>query len=95
MTAPASPQTPTKPSLALYHYSGCPFCMMVDRVVDQLGLGPDVERHDILRDPAAREQLIDATGRQTVPVLKVGEGADARWMPESRDIMRWLQEEYG
>ena len=95
MTAATSPpsDSPGKPSLALYHYAGCPFCMMVDRVVDQLGL--EVERHDILRDPNAREQLVDATGRQTVPVLKIGDGADAKWMPESRDIMRWLQEEYG
>lgn len=84
---------PTQPTLALYHYLGCPFCMMVDRVVDQLGV--DVQRHDILREPDARTQLIEATGRQTVPVLKIGEGADATWMPESRDIMRWLQEQYG
>jgi len=81
------------PKLALYHYFGCPFCMMVDRVVDQLGL--DVERHDILRDPDARARLVEATGRKTVPVLKIGEGAEARWMPESRDIMQWLQREYG
>lgn len=87
MTAPA------KPPLALFHYSGCPFCTMVDRVLEQLGL--EVERHDILRDPSAREALIAATGRQTVPVLRIGEGADAKWMPESRDIMRWLQREYG
>ncbi|MBV1861316.1 MAG: glutaredoxin [Nannocystaceae bacterium] len=91
MTAPTSP--PNKSLLALYQYTGCPFCMMVDRVVDKLGL--PVERHDILRDPNARAQLIEATGRQTVPVLKIGEGDGARWMPESRDIMQWLQEEYG
>jgi len=84
---------PAKPPLALFHYYGCPFCTMVDRVVEQLGL--EVERHDIFQDSSAREQLIDATGRQTVPVLKIGDGADAKWMPESRDIMRWLQQEYG
>jgi len=78
--------------LTLYHYLGCPFCMMVERVIDQLGV--EVERVDILRNDEARGDLIEATGRKTVPVLKIGEGPDARWMPESRDIMRWLQAEY-
>ncbi len=92
MTAPSSPDS-AEPVLALYHYLGCPFCMMVEQVVSQLDV--QVQRHDILRDPEARARLIEATGRQTVPVLKIGDGADARWMPESRDIMRWLRAEYG
>ena len=77
------------PALTLYHYWGCPFCMMVERVIDDLGL--EVERLDILRDDQARKDLIAATGRKTVPVLKIGDGPDARWMPESRDIIRWLK----
>lgn len=81
-----------RPSLTLYHYWGCPFCMMVERVINELGI--EVERLDILRDDQARDDLIAATGRKTVPVLKIGEGPDARWMPESRDIIRWLKEEF-
>ncbi len=88
MSAPEAPAT-----LTLYHYWGCPFCMMVERVVDQLGL--ELQRRDILRDDDARDELIEATGRKTVPVLKIGQGPTARWMPESRDIIRWLQQEYG
>jgi len=79
--------------LTLYHYWGCPFCMMVERVVEQLGL--DIERIDILRDDQGRQDLIEATGRKTVPVLKIGKGSDAQWMPESRDIMAWLRAQYG
>ena len=37
--------------------------------------------------------LIAATGRKTVPVLKIGDGPDARWMPESRDIIRKDQQD--
>ncbi len=85
------------PTLTLYHYRGCPFCSMVERSVDQLGL--QLERRDIHQDEDARRELVEATGRQTVPVLKIsegsGEGAQVRWMPESRDIIRWLQQEYG
>ncbi len=81
------------PTLALYRYASCPFCMMVERMVRELQL--DVELRDILMDESALRELVDATGRRTVPVLKIGEGDDARWMPESRDIMRWLRAEYG
>ena len=78
-----------RPALTLYHYYGCPFCMMVERAIRELGL--DVTRLDILEDDQARADLIAATGRKTVPVLKIGDGPDARWMPESRDIVRWLK----
>ena len=80
--------------LALYHYSTCPFCMMVKRVVDELGI--DVEFRDVVQDPKHRGDLIGARGRATVPVLRImcADGTD-RWMPESRDIIRYLRHRYG
>ena len=80
-----------RPPLTLYHYWCCPFCMMVERVIDELGL--EVARLDILEDDQACDDLISATGRRTVPVLKIGDGPQARWMPESRYIIRWLQQQ--
>ncbi|MEM6295769.1 MAG: glutaredoxin [Myxococcota bacterium] len=85
--------TDATPSLTLYHYLGCPFCMMVEHAVKQLDV--TLERRDIMRDPGARDELVAARGRQTVPVLKIGDGDDAQWMPESRDIIAWLQQTYG
>lgn len=81
-----------QPQLTLYHYLGCPFCSMVERVIGQLGV--EVERLDILRDPEAMRELVDATGRKTVPVLKIGAGEHAQWMPESRHIMDWLKHRF-
>lgn len=78
--------------LTLYHYLGCPFCSMVERVIDELGV--EVERLDILRDAEAMQELVGATGRKTVPVLKIGEGEFAQWMPESRHIMDWLRHRF-
>ncbi len=77
--------------LRLYHFDSCPYCARVRRAVKDLGL--DVELVNIHRDPAARTELVAATGRQTVPVLRIEDG-DV-WMPESGDILRYLYERFG
>lgn len=89
--APASGQTDR---LALYMTPFCPFCRMVLAAID--GLDVEIEMRDISRDAQHREDLIAARGRGTVPVLRITDpdGTD-RWMPESRDIARYLQRTYG
>ncbi len=86
--------SPEKDTLALYHFNGCPFCSMVRRAIDSLDI--EVELRDIHQDMQHRDDLIEARGRATVPVLRItsSEG-EIRWMPESRDIVRYLQETYG
>lgn len=81
-------------TLALYYYDGCPFCMMVQQSIDDLDV--NVELRDILSDRRHRGDLVDARGRATVPVLRITtpDGND-RWMPESRDIMSYLEKTYG
>ncbi len=75
--------------LALYHFNGCPFCSMVRSAVDRLGI--DVELRDIFDNPEYRKELIEVRGRTTVPVLRItSPGGEERWMPESRDIERYL-----
>jgi len=90
--APA--ESPAKDRLALYHFEGCPFCSTVRSAID--GLGVDVELRDIFKDPQHRDALTSVRGRATVPVLRITspDGED-RWMPESRDIVRYLNETYG
>ena len=80
--------------LALYHFTGCPFCTRVRRVIDELGL--DVELRDIYGDRKHMDALREARGRTTVPVLRITSAAgEERWMPESADIVRYLQATYG
>ena len=55
-------------------------------------LGIDVELRDIHENPQHRDDLVEARGRATVPVLRItSPDGEERWMPESRDILRYLK----
>ncbi|MCP4300428.1 MAG: glutaredoxin [Gammaproteobacteria bacterium] len=83
--------TPAEDKLALYYSRSCPFCALVTSAIDRLGL--DVELREIFEDSEYREQLVEARGRATVPVLRItSPDGEERWMPESRDIVRYLEE---
>jgi glutaredoxin len=81
---------PTRDKLALYYSRSCPFCAIVTSAIDRLGV--DVELREIFEDPRYHEQLVAARGRATVPVLRINSPDDEdRWMPESQDIVRYLE----
>jgi glutathione S-transferase len=76
--------------LSLYHYAGCPFCSLVRNAMDALEL--EIELRDILQDPERRRELVEATGRQTVPCLRIAsDDGKVEWMHESRHIVEYLQ----
>ena len=78
--------------LSLYHYFGCSFCQRVRNAMQKQGL--EVELRDILESSARRRELVDATGRQTVPCLRIeSEDGTVEWMHESRAIIDFLQEQ--
>lgn len=83
-----------KPYLALYYFDGCPFCYFVlDAIAD---LDVEVELRDIVADPSHRSDLVAARGRPTVPVLRIiTPGGSDRWLPESADIIGYLQDNFG
>jgi len=86
----APSESPEQDKLALYHFNGCPFCSMVRSAIDRLGI--NVELRDIFQDSQHRDDLIAARGRATVPVLHItSPDGEERWMPESRDIVRYLE----
>ena len=90
----AASETPEEDKLALYHFSGCPFCSMVRANIERLGL--DVELRDIFENARFRDELIEARGRATVPVLRISSpNGEERWMPESRDIVAYLEKTFG
>jgi glutaredoxin len=89
----AGSETATKDQLALYQSVGCPFCVMVRSAISKIGV--DVEMRDIFANAQHRDDLVATRGRATVPVLRItSPNGEERWMPESRDIIRYLQEHY-
>jgi len=87
-------EEPREDRLALYHFDGCPFCVRVLRVIDSMGL--DVELRNIYEVPEHLKALREVRGRTTVPVLRItSPDGTERWMPESADIVRYLQATYG
>ncbi len=81
--------------LSLYHYAGCGWCAMVQRVLGQLGV--EIDERNIHQDPQHLRELIEATGRQTVPCLRIRQGASGgedRWMHESTEIIAYLSERF-
>ena len=81
------------PFLALYVRDWCGYCSRVKRVLDRLELNIPLRNTS---DPEHRQVLLSARGRLTVPVLRLtdADGKDT-WMPESRDIMTYLEQQHG
>lgn len=78
------------PRLSLYHYPSCYFCRVVRQVMDQHNF--DIELRDIHQNRDWQSELIAARGRRTVPVMRIEDDAgNVQWLPESRDIVRYLQ----
>ena len=78
-----------RPKLSLYHRNFCLFCSRVINAIK--GLDIEIDGKNIWKDSEALHELEQATGRSTVPVLRI-ESADGNviWMPESSDIVRYL-----
>lgn len=81
-------------NLSLYHFEGCPYCQRVRDAMKRLKV--EIELRDIRKNAEHLAALRDATGRQTVPVLRIEEGeGKTRWMPESLDIVAYLDKQFG
>lgn len=90
----ASADNPEQDRLSLYYYQTCGFSRRVLRALERLDV--EVQLRNIFADAQHREALIEARGRPTVPVLRIDSPDGAvRWMPESLDIIRYLETYYG
>jgi glutathione S-transferase len=79
-------------NLTLYELEGCPFCAKVINKLDELGL-----EYDSVMVPSAhseRTEVKEVSGQTGVPVL-VDEDHGVDGMPESDDIVDYLEETYG
>ena len=78
-----------QPKLALYVTPYCGYCHYVIGTIKELGL--DVEIRNVMADRNDLEELYQARNRTTVPVLRITENGKDQRMPESRDIVQYLQ----
>ena len=80
--------------ISLYGYPSCPYCRRVLGAIDALGL--EIPLRNTMSDGAYHEELVNALGRGTVPVLRIEKkSGGVQWLPESADIVEYLQERFG
>ena len=51
--------------VVIYRTNYCPYCDMAERLLENMGV--DFEEVDVTNDPETRRELVDRTGRKTVP----------------------------
>ncbi|MEZ3115493.1 glutaredoxin family protein [Halobaculum sp. MBLA0147] len=78
--------------LVLYELEGCPYCAKVKNKLADLGL--EYESVMVPRSHGERTEVEEISGQTGVPVL-VDEAHDVEGMPESDDIVAYLEETYG
>jgi len=82
-----------QPGLTLYAFQSCPYCRRVFEALEALDL--EIEVKDIHLESENRKELVEATGRGTVPVLRIEEDGVVRWLPQSREIVAYLYTRFG
>ncbi len=55
----------------MYTTAVCPFCMMADRLLTAKGVA--VEKIRVDQEPERRVEMMERTGRRTVPQIYIGE----------------------
>ena len=56
----------------MYSTAVCPFCLRAERLLNSKGV-TDIEKIRVDLDPRQREEMINETGRRTVPQIYIGD----------------------
>ncbi|MFB6304464.1 MAG: glutathione S-transferase N-terminal domain-containing protein [Haloferacaceae archaeon] len=78
--------------LILYELPGCPYCAKVKDKLAELDL--EYESREVPRSHSERTEVEEVSGQTGVPVL-VDEAHGVEGMPESDDIVAYLEKTYG
>ena len=79
-------------NLTLYELEGCPYCAKVKTKLSELDL--EYESVMVPRSHSDRTEVEEVSGQTGVPVL-VDDEHGIEGMPESDDIVEYLEETYG
>lgn len=81
-------------TMSLYQFNACPFCVKVRRQLKKHSL--NIELKDAQSNPAFKDELMREGGKHKVPCLRIENGTqDVKWLYESKDIISYLQTEFG
>jgi glutaredoxin 3 len=58
--------------VVMYSTAVCPFCLMAERLLKSKGIEA-IEKIRVDLEPQRRQEMMDRTGRRTVPQIYVGE----------------------
>ena len=58
--------------ILMYATGVCPYCVMAEKLLRAKGAA-DIEKVRVDLDPARREEMMQRTGRRTVPQIYIGE----------------------
>jgi len=58
--------------VTMYSTAVCPFCLMAERLLKSKGVA-QIEKIRVDLEPARRDEMMQRTGRRTVPQIYVGE----------------------
>ena len=56
----------------MYSTGVCPYCLMAERLLVKKGI-TEIEKVRVDLEPARRQEMMERTGRRTVPQIYVGE----------------------
>lgn len=79
-------------TLEIYELPGCPFCAKVKSKLSELDV--EYESHTVPARHSDRDTVREISGQTSVPVI-VDEDHGIEGMPESDDIVEYLESTYG
>jgi glutaredoxin 3 len=62
----------SRPRILMYSTGVCPYCLMAERLLKEKGI-EDIEKIRIDLDPVQRAEMMQKTGRRTVPQIYIGD----------------------
>ena len=61
-----------KPKIIMYSTAVCPYCVRAEQLLNSRGV-TDIEKVRVDLDPARREEMMQKTGRRSVPQIFIGD----------------------
>jgi glutaredoxin 3 len=62
----------SRPRVLMYSTGVCPYCLMAERLLKEKGVD-EIDKIRIDLDPAQRADMMEKTGRRTVPQIYIGD----------------------